>query len=237
MLVGGATIPVSGADGSVQEFPIDTVNTANLKVTVLAKDGLTIAVGGMIRESVSKSIQKVPFLGDIPFLGVLFRREVRNRIKTETDEETERDAETKTNQETREYSVVPRGEDEQMYIDLIRYAASQMAGEYDAVLPTGVTAAEIPIDDFPDLLKGVQVLARPLAAWRRDEIYVTTVRLNNPSTQTVVLDPLALNGRWLAASFEQETLLWEGEGEQNNIAYLISDRPFAQALMNSQEAQ
>lgn len=80
---GGANIPVAGGGGTIQEFPIDTVNTANLIGTVLAKDGLTVAVGGMIRTNISNSEQKVPLLGDLPLLGYLFKRDVQNRTKTE----------------------------------------------------------------------------------------------------------------------------------------------------------
>jgi general secretion pathway protein D len=77
------TLPVSDGNGGVTEFPIDSVSTANLNGTVVAKDGMTIAVGGMIRTTVSNDIQKVPLLGDIPYLGVLFSKEVRDRKKTE----------------------------------------------------------------------------------------------------------------------------------------------------------
>lgn len=83
VLVGNATIPVTGANGLVQTFPIDSVNTATLEGTFLARDGLTVAVGGMIRTSSSESMQKIPVLGDIPWLGKLFRREVREQSKTE----------------------------------------------------------------------------------------------------------------------------------------------------------
>ncbi|HLF98439.1 MAG TPA: DUF3438 family protein [Methylococcaceae bacterium] len=78
-----ATLPISNGEGEITEFPIDTVNTANLSATVVAKDGMTIAIGGMIRTTVDNDIQKVPLLGDIPYLGVLFSREIRDRKKTE----------------------------------------------------------------------------------------------------------------------------------------------------------
>lgn len=77
------SLPVSDGDGEVSEFSIDSVNTANMSGTVVAKDGMTIAIGGMIRTTVSNDIQKVPLLGDIPYLGVLFSKEVRDRRKTE----------------------------------------------------------------------------------------------------------------------------------------------------------
>jgi len=77
-------IPVAVDQGrELREFAIDTVNTANLNATVVAKDGMTVAVGGMIRTTVSNDFQKVPLLGDIPYLGTLFRREIRDKKKTE----------------------------------------------------------------------------------------------------------------------------------------------------------
>jgi type II secretory pathway component GspD/PulD (secretin) len=40
--------------------------------TVIAKDGLTIAVGGLVRETKSTQESKVPWLSDIPLIGKLF---------------------------------------------------------------------------------------------------------------------------------------------------------------------
>lgn len=40
---------------------------------VRIKDGDTLVIGGMMRENETKSVSKVPFLGDIPGLGTLFR--------------------------------------------------------------------------------------------------------------------------------------------------------------------
>ena len=47
--------------------------TRAVKTTVLAKSGETIIIGGLIDEAVSETIDKIPLLGDIPYLGVLFR--------------------------------------------------------------------------------------------------------------------------------------------------------------------
>lgn len=62
LLPKSASIPV-GNSGELQEFPIDMVNTSNLRVDVVTKDRLTIAVGGMIQERVSEAEAKVPLLG------------------------------------------------------------------------------------------------------------------------------------------------------------------------------
>ena len=78
----GATIPVSGTNGT-DEVPVDTVNTATLQATVVAKDKLTTAVGGLIRTTVASRVQKVPWLGDLKYVGRAFRRETRQRLKTE----------------------------------------------------------------------------------------------------------------------------------------------------------
>jgi len=47
--------------------------TRAVKTTVLAKSGETIIIGGLIDEAVSETVEKIPLLGDIPYLGVLFR--------------------------------------------------------------------------------------------------------------------------------------------------------------------
>ena len=45
-------------------------------------DGTTIAITGLIREDTVTRINKVPLLGDIPFLGALFRRKVNSVERT-----------------------------------------------------------------------------------------------------------------------------------------------------------
>jgi general secretion pathway protein D len=81
---GGGTFPVSNGEGEIVNLAIDTVNTARLTGTVVAKDGLTVAVGGLIRTSKSKEQKKVPILGEIPVLGRIFRTDIENEQDTET---------------------------------------------------------------------------------------------------------------------------------------------------------
>jgi type IV pilus assembly protein PilQ len=56
-------------------------NEVNAKV--LAADGETIVIGGVFSNTQSKSVEKVPFLGDLPFLGRLFRRDAVSDSKSE----------------------------------------------------------------------------------------------------------------------------------------------------------
>ena len=55
--------------------------TRNLTTSVVIWDGQTVVLGGLIREEVTKIDDKIPFLGDIPFVGRLFRSKVDNRTK------------------------------------------------------------------------------------------------------------------------------------------------------------
>lgn len=56
-------------------------NTRSIKTTVLVDDGGTIVLGGLIQDDVQESVQKVPLLGDIPFLGALFRNTSTSKVK------------------------------------------------------------------------------------------------------------------------------------------------------------
>lgn len=50
-----------------------TINKREIKTTVMADDGATVVLGGLIDEDVQESESKVPILGDIPLLGHLFK--------------------------------------------------------------------------------------------------------------------------------------------------------------------
>jgi len=83
VLESSATIPVPSGDGGVDAFPIDTVQTANLQATVVAKEGMTLAVGGLIRVEVVDTEERVPVLGRIPVLRFFFRKKVERKDKRE----------------------------------------------------------------------------------------------------------------------------------------------------------
>jgi len=55
--------------------------TRKVTASVSVIDGSTIMLGGLIREDVQKVEDKVPFLGDIPVLGRLFRSSVDQHLK------------------------------------------------------------------------------------------------------------------------------------------------------------
>jgi type II secretory pathway component GspD/PulD (secretin) len=61
---------VSG--GTLFNLPLDTISTAEIEGTVIAKDGLTFAIGGLVRETVSDRNTNVPWLSALSQLGSLF---------------------------------------------------------------------------------------------------------------------------------------------------------------------
>lgn len=56
-------------------------NKREIKTQILAEDGEIIVLGGLIRDAVEESESKVPFLGDIPILGWLFRSSSESHVK------------------------------------------------------------------------------------------------------------------------------------------------------------
>lgn len=67
-----------GTFGEVPQIAKREVNTA-----VLVEDGQTVVIGGVYEFSDTSEISKVPFLGDIPLLGNLFRNKNRSKSKAE----------------------------------------------------------------------------------------------------------------------------------------------------------
>ncbi len=62
---------------------VPIIATRKANTTIKVTNGETIVIGGLMRESLVESVNKVPILGSIPLLGLLFRHKVRNKVKTE----------------------------------------------------------------------------------------------------------------------------------------------------------
>ena len=59
------------------------IDTKHVKTQVLVENGGTVVIGGIFTQSESDTIAKVPVLGDIPYLGNLFKSKDRQTSKTE----------------------------------------------------------------------------------------------------------------------------------------------------------
>src|SRR5690606_28494922 len=72
---------LTGAASSVDASDVIT-NERKIESKVLADNGQVIVLGGLIKDDVQDSAQKVPLLGDIPVIGRLFRSNSTTKIKT-----------------------------------------------------------------------------------------------------------------------------------------------------------
>ena len=59
------------------------INTKHVKTQVLVENGGTVVIGGIFQIDETESVNKVPVLGDIPYVGALFRNKTRSSNKTE----------------------------------------------------------------------------------------------------------------------------------------------------------
>ncbi len=59
------------------------INTQRIGTQVLVNSGETVVLGGIYQHGVTRSVEKVPLLGDIPVLGTLFRRSYEKTGKSE----------------------------------------------------------------------------------------------------------------------------------------------------------
>ncbi len=74
----GEIISTGGLGGTVP-----SIDTRSVETQVLVADGQTVVLGGIYETERRETISKVPFLGDIPFVGALFRSKQRLDNKAE----------------------------------------------------------------------------------------------------------------------------------------------------------
>ena len=67
--------------GTVGAYPI--INSRKAQSTLRVHSGETIVIAGLFEDIDSSTLTKVPFLGDIPFLGEIFRNRQKNHVRDE----------------------------------------------------------------------------------------------------------------------------------------------------------
>jgi general secretion pathway protein D len=65
----------------VQDTPLPRFRLRQVATSAVVWDGQTVVLGGLIAETVRKTREKVPVLGDIPLVGRLFRSETSDSTK------------------------------------------------------------------------------------------------------------------------------------------------------------
>ena len=107
---------------------------------------------------------------------------------------------------------------------LTRYAAQNLNAPLRTVEPVaGIGRVNLRRNLALDtLLPTLPVRAQALAAWRLEDQWVTAVKLTNTSGRWLDLDPRALQGDFLAATFQHPTLAPAGRAADTTVVYLVT---------------
>jgi general secretion pathway protein D len=82
-VINGGRIPILSATGTITNQEVDTVNRSTVSGTVVAKDSMAVALGGLIEEEINDDREQVPGIGKLPVLGFFFRRQNTGRVRRE----------------------------------------------------------------------------------------------------------------------------------------------------------
>lgn len=234
----GLNFPIyNSTTNSIDTVVLDGVQESNVKTVVVAKDGKTIALGGMINSESSDVETVVPLLGQIPLIGEMFKsKEERDTtsqyvmlitphvlLSPEESEEKSRNISEFKNEiddmGRQSYGVSD-------YIRLTRFAARTGYGDLTVDRPAGLK--DVPITQAPlsFVFTNPELSVWPVGSWQQDGLHVTLLKARNHSDQVQALPMQSVPGAWLAASADRAQLAPFGaQGDQSQL-YLLSNRPF-----------
>jgi len=69
--------------GSPEVNGVPPINTRNVSTQVLVDNGETVVLGGVYEQSLSNTSDRIPFFGDLPYVGFLFKRTAESTTKSE----------------------------------------------------------------------------------------------------------------------------------------------------------
>lgn len=107
---------------------------------------------------------------------------------------------------------------------LTRYAAQSLYAPLRTVEPVqGITRVSVRRNlPVSSLLSTLPLRTQVLAAWRLDEFWVTAIRLTHTGQGVLPLDPRALQGDFLAATFQHPDLGPAGDPSDTTVLYLVT---------------
>jgi len=69
--------------GSPEVLGVPPINTKKVGTQVLVDNGETVVLGGVYSQNTSNSVDRIPFFGDLPYVGFLFKRTNDSKTKSE----------------------------------------------------------------------------------------------------------------------------------------------------------
>ncbi|OTA16791.1 conjugal transfer protein [Xenorhabdus vietnamensis] len=109
-------------------------------------------------------------------------------------------------------------------VTLIRYAAQQLYAPLRTVEPvTGIQPMNLHLaSSITTLYPSEPIEIIPLAGWRLHNHTVVALKLRNPIQRKITLDPRALQGKFVAATFQHRWLGEAGTPEETTVLYLVT---------------
>ncbi|CDM88638.1 putative exported protein [Xenorhabdus bovienii] len=107
---------------------------------------------------------------------------------------------------------------------LTRYAAQRLYAPLRTVEPvTGIQPVNLHLPErMTTLYPSEPIEISPLAGWERQNQHVVVLKLRNTAKRKITLDPRALQGRFVAATFQHRWLGEAGTPEDITLLYLIT---------------
>lgn len=243
---GGMSFPFyNSATNSLETIPMDAVQESNVKTVVVAQDGNTIALGGMINSEQSDKETVVPLLGSIPLIGEMFRsKEVIDGDSqyvmlitphvlldpSESAEKSRQVSELEYDKRSENVAEQPRNYQVADYVRLTRFAAGMSRGK-PVERPQGLT--DVPVKLAPlasSLIVPNQVSVWPVGSWQQSGLYITLLKVRSRADYVQEVDIKGLSGDWLASSIDRSVLNPYGQKGDETQLYLLSNQPFDQVL-------
>lgn len=238
VLKGATVIPVGGRD-----FPIDSISESTLKLTVIGRNNMPVAIGGMISTSKNDNDEKVPFLGDIPGIGKLFRKTTKKNEKSELvliitprimnsthdiPKVRRQLAQQEFHQAQIQQHLTPQNiaKDKMMPADMKSkdYRLVKMVKQAAERLQVAIKQNKLESGASWRPTKYLQV--NPVAAWYQNDLYVTAIRIRNLGGGATKLSPGSLLKGWKTVAYENDHLPVRGE----TYAYVVSKRSFSETV-------
>jgi integrating conjugative element protein (TIGR03749 family) len=123
------------------------------------------------------------------------------------------------------------------YVTLMRYAVQHLyAPERLMVEDARISRSPMYTTRSIALFYDESVIAMPLISWHGGDYTVTAILLKNNENHAIYLDPRKIKGQWITASFyPTHQLMQAGSRQDRTTLFLMSDRPFNEALNRMKE--
>jgi integrating conjugative element protein (TIGR03749 family) len=202
-------------------------NEAGDKIAVLKIQDALYLKGKEAFENKRLLVQLMP-QGEVVILNLSAEEKVSNNIPVEIVLENKEEPNSNQPETANSFDINA--------ITLTRFAIQSLyAPQRLLVIPEGVGRIPMQTRRQISLIYGASLESRPLISWHGGAFYVTAVELKNLLNKEVIIDPRRMVGNWQTATFYPTNTLAPRGKEDTATVFLVSDRPFNEALATGRE--